>query len=92
MEIPHSTSRCPTHLSQGKAPHSLHSCHPHGAILVECQHTGHCGESYEMGVGLLSLPVTALGAGTPNILPAGGGQTVPKRAQNCPGYGHDTSE
>lgn len=34
---------CPTHLSQGKAPHSPHSCYPHSAILIESQHTGHCG-------------------------------------------------
>lgn len=31
----------PTHLSRGQGPHSPHSCHPHGAVLVEGQHTGH---------------------------------------------------
>lgn len=33
--------RALTHLSRGEGPHSLHSRHPHGAILVEGQDTGH---------------------------------------------------
>lgn len=33
----------PTHLPWGERPHSLHSSHPHSAILIEGQHTGHWG-------------------------------------------------
>lgn len=75
VHSPH--SRCPTHLSQGKAPHSLHSRYPHSAILIESQHAGHYGENHEMDVG---LPTTTppweneqpVGAGTSSILPAEG--------------------
>lgn len=32
----------PTHLARGQGPHSLHGRHPHGAVLIEGQHAGHC--------------------------------------------------